>query len=322
MERLKIIKELNNVANILEDNGRISEASQITNVLIKIAQTAPTGTGTTAQNSAQPVQGQPTQTQPTPGQPAQQNQTQLTPQEIAANKEKAIQANKNYLNEMLRLREIAQYFLNQNIPTEYTYDSRGYVIKINNEEFIEPSIQELVTKINSQKKTSIGVPGLPDQNKFLDEIATNIASAAYWPDPEGDSTITKAINDNYELGYNLLGGTYYIGNRKNKSDVIDKKDINELKALFLSLGKYYKNTKTFPESIFAYQNNKNVDQDINVIILEALKKDRGAKWDYINTTFKNHPNYKDIQRGFVQEYNRRDPLKKISLDNPKSLYDA
>ena len=38
MERLKIIKELNNVANILEDNGRISEASQITNVLIKIAQ--------------------------------------------------------------------------------------------------------------------------------------------------------------------------------------------------------------------------------------------------------------------------------------------
>ena len=35
MERLKIIKELNNVANILEDNGRISEASQITNVLIK-----------------------------------------------------------------------------------------------------------------------------------------------------------------------------------------------------------------------------------------------------------------------------------------------
>ena len=38
MERLKIIKELNNVANILEENGRISEASQITNVLIKIAQ--------------------------------------------------------------------------------------------------------------------------------------------------------------------------------------------------------------------------------------------------------------------------------------------
>jgi hypothetical protein len=311
MERLKIIKELNNVANILEGNGRISEASQITNVLIKIAQQTQSGNGSTVQP-----------TQPTPGQPAAQNQTQLTPEQIAANKEKAIQSNKNYLKEMLKLRDIAQYFLNQNIQTEYTYDSRGYVIKINNEEFIQPSIQELVTNINSQKKTNISVPGQPAPNKILDEIATNIASAADWPDPVGDPSITKAINDKYLLGYNLLGGTYYIQNKTTPSDVIDSKDINVLKDIFGKLGKFYNDTKTFPNSIFENQTGKKVDQDINVIILEALKKDSGAKWAYINDNFSNHPNIKDIKRGFVQEYNRRDPIKQISLNNAKSLNEA
>jgi hypothetical protein len=312
MERLKIIKELNNVANILEGNGRISEASQITNVLIKIAQQTQAGNGSTVQP-----------TQPTPGQPAAQNQTQLTPEQIAANKEKAIQSNKNYLNEMLKLRDIAQYFLNQNIPTEYTYDSRGYVIKIVGDTFIKQKIEDLVAEINSQKKTKISVPGQPAPNKFLDEIAKNIASAADWPDPVGDPSITKAINDKYLLGYNLLGGTYYIQNKTTPSDVIDSKDINVLKDIFGKLGKFYNDTnKTFPESIFEYQTGKKVDQDINVIILEALKKDSGAKWAYINDNFKNHPNFDDIKRGFVQEYNRRDPIKQISLDNPKSLNEA
>jgi YD repeat-containing protein len=313
MERLKIIKELNNVANILEGNGRISEASQITNVLIKIAQQTESGNGSTVQP-----------TQPTPGQPAAQNQTQLTPEQIAANKEKAIQSNKNYLNEMLKLREIAQYFLNQNRRTEYTYDSRGYVIKIDDTIFIKPKIEDLVAEINSAKKTNISVPGQPAPNKFLDEIATNIASAAYWPDPEGDSSITKAINDKYLLGYNLLGGTYYIQNKTTPSDVYDNKDINVLKDIFGKLGKFYKDTnKTFPESIFEYNTtSKKKDGDINVIILEALKKDLGDKWAYINNNFSNHPNIKDIQRGFVQEYNRRDPIKQISLDNPTSLNQA
>jgi hypothetical protein len=316
MERLKIIKELNNVANILEENGRISEASQITNVLIKIAQQTQAGNGSTVQP-----------TQPTPGQPAAQNQTQLTPEQIAANKEKAIQSNKNYLNEMLKLREIAQYFLNQNIPTEYTYDSRGYVIKINNEEFIQPSIQELVTKINLQKKTNISVPGQPAPNKFLDEIATNIASAAYWPDPEGESTITKAINDNYELGYNLLGGTYYIGKKQNPIDVADEKDINKLKEVFSRLGSYYKKNNSFPKSIMEMQLSENTQGDTtfmdpNIAILEALEKPTGEKWKYLKDKYSKYYNFEAMKRGFVQEYNRRDPIIKISLDNPTSLNQA
>ena len=312
MERLKIIKELNNVANILEGNGRISEASQITNVLIKIAQQAQSGNGSTVEP-----------TQPTPGQPAAQNQTQLTPEQIAANKEKAIQSNKNYLNEMLKLREIAQYFLNQNIPTEYTYDSRGYVIKIAGDTFIKPKIEDLVAEINLKKKSNISVPGQPAPNKFLDEIATNIASAAYWPDPEGDSSITKAINDKYLLGYNLLGGTYYIQNKTTPSDVIDSKDINVLKTLFGVLGKYYKDNKnTFPDSIFNFQTGKKVDGDINEIILEALRQDKGQKWYWINGTYKNHPNIEDIKRGFVQEYKRRNPGSNISLDNTQALNQA
>jgi hypothetical protein len=314
MERLKIIKELNNVANILEGNGRISEASQITNVLIKIAQQTQAGNGSTVQ---------PTQpTQPTPGQPAAQNQTQLTPEQIAANKEKAIQSNKNYLNEMLKLRKIAQYFLNQNKPTEYTYDSRGYVIKIEGQTFIKPKIEDLVAEINSTKKTKISVPGAPDNNKYIDEIAKNIASAADWPDPVGDPSITKAINDKYLLGYNLLGGTYYIQNKTTPSDVIDSKDINVLKDIFGKLGKFYNDTnKTFPESIFEYQTGKK-EPDINEIILEALRQDSGKKWEWINKKYSNHNNIKDIQRGFVQEYNRRDPIIKISLDNPKTLNEA
>jgi hypothetical protein len=315
MERLKIIKELNNVANILEENGRISEASQITNVLIKIAQQAQSGNGSTVQL-----------TQPAPGQPATQNQTQLTPEQIAANKEQAIQSNKNYLNEMLKLRDIAQYFLNRRQPAEYTYDSRGYVLILGNQNpMIGKSIDDLIQQIK-QKYPSIEIntPSEPANNKVVDEIAKNIASAADWPDPENDPTITKAINENYLLGYNLLGGTYYIQNKKNPSDVYDNKDINVLKTLFGTLGKFYKDTKkTFPNSLFNYKTNgKKDDGDINEIILEALRQDEGKKWFWINGLYKNHPNFEDIKRGFVQEYKRRNPDSKISMDNPDDTKNA
>ena len=311
MERLKIIKELNNVANILEENGRISEASQITNVLIKIAQQTQAGNGSTVQP-----------TQPTPGQPAAQNQTQLTPEQIAANKEKAIQSNKNYLNEMLKLREIAQPFLNDGLKIEYTYDKRGYVIKIGEQSFIQPTIQQLVDEINQKKNKNIKVPGALDNNKYIDEIAKNIASAADWPDPKNDPKITEEINKEYELGYNLLAGTYYIGKITYKNDFIDKKNINDLKDVFTKLGEHYaSHNNQFPVNIYQIYGGKDPG-DINKIILEALRQDEGQKWYWINGLYKDHPNIKDIQRGFVQEYNRRDPLKQISLNNPKSLNEA
>jgi hypothetical protein len=306
MERLKIIKELNNVANILEENGRISEASQITNVLIKIAQQTGSGNGSTVQPT-QPTQGQPVQT------------PQLTAEQIKQNI-------KTRFNELIRLRSFAENYKKaapgHDFP-KYTIDESGYKFKASGFDYVASTLEELAAKILKYTDLKIAIPGIDSsKNEYADKIAQNIASAANWPDPEGGPEITKAINEKYMLGYNLLGGTYYIGNKQNPSDVIDKKDINDLKTLFLSLGKYYKDNKAFPESIYEYNTGKKVDQDINVIILEALKKDSGAKWAYINDNFKNHPNFDDIKRGFVQEYNRRDPIIKISLDNPKTLNEA
>jgi hypothetical protein len=328
MERLKIIKELNNVANILEDNGRISEASQITNVLIKIAQVAPPGTGTTAQNSTQPVQGQPTQTQPTPGQPAQQNQTQLTPQEIAANKEQAKQNNKKRFLELIQLRDVAEAYRNAlSLPVSPTYsiDQNGFKIETSSGDVIGKTIQELVENLNKKAKITLTVPSLStDKDKYAEKVAQDILSAADWPDPDGDASITKAINENYMLGYNLLAGTYYIGNKSNSTDNIDKKDINQLKPIFEQLGKYYKaNNNKFPDQIYKANKEQPFIEDPNQIIMNAFKEKVGEKWKFI-TSYKNHPNYEDIRRGFVQEHNRREPntAKHISLTNPITLNNA
>lgn len=283
MERLKIIKELNNVANILEDNGRISEASQITNVLIKIAQTAPTGTGNSIPGNA--------------GTGATGN-SQFTPAQIKQNI-------KNHYNELLQLRTLAEKLRRKNpgmYTGVYTIDFDGYKI------FTKDGTVVGKTLLDVAERTGEKVPALETgKDQILNNITENIASAANWPDPEGGPEITKAINEKYMLGYNLLGGTYYIGDKQNRSDVIDKKDINDLKTLFLSLGKYYKDTKTFPESIFEYSTGKKVDKDINVIILEALKEDFDNEMVSYIEKFDSHPNYKDIKRGFVQEYNRRKP---------------
>ena len=311
MDHVRIFKELHSLACLLEDNGKFIESSKVTNVMTRIAQVASgnSGTGNT------PVGNPPV------GNAGTGATVELTKEQLL---QKAIDYNKNYLKEMLKLRDIAQYFLNQNIQTEYTYDKSGYVIKIGGKTYTEPTIEKLVETLNSQIKSSenkIKVPGALDNNKYIDEIAKNIASAADWPDPENDPTITKAINDNYLLGYNLLGGTYYIQNKKNPSDVYDNKDINVLKDIFGKLGKFYKDTnKTFPESIFEYNTtSKKKDGDINEIILEALRQDSGAKWAYINDNFKNHPNFDDIKRGFIQEYNRRNPGSNVSLNNPDSI---
>ena len=66
------------------------------------------------------------------------------------------------------------------------------------------------------------------------------------------------------------------------------------------------------QKLFQIVFGKKVDKDINVIILEALKQDEGKKWDYINSNFKNHPNYEDIKRGFYQEYKKRNPDKQVT----------
>jgi hypothetical protein len=309
MERLKIIKELNNVANILEENGRISEASQITNVMTRIAQgAAPTGnagavntfagTGTTAGN--------------------------LTNAEL---QKKAIDWNKYYIKEMLKLRDIAQPFLNDGLKTEYTYDKRGYVIKIDEEFFIQPTIQQLVDEINQKKNKNIKVPEAPTDNKYIEEIAKNIDSAADWPDPEGEPSITKAINENYLLGYNLLGGTYYIQNKKNPSDVADERDINKLREVFTRLGSHYKKNNSFPSHIMSMQFGEHTKDDAifmdpNIAILEALEKGVGKKWKYLKDKYSKYYNFETMKLGFVQEYNRRYPANQISLDDPQSLNEA
>ena len=296
MERLKIIKELNNVANILEDNGRISEASQITNVLIKIAQgTPPVGSGNSIPGNA--------------GTGATGN-SQSTPGQIKQNI-------KNHYNELLQLRTLAEKLRSENpgmYTGVYTIDFDGYKIFTKEGTVVGKTLKEVA------ERTGEKVPALETgKDQILNNITENIASAANWPDPEGGPEITKAINEKYMLGYNLLGGTYYIGNKQNPSDVIDKKDINDLKTIFLSLGKYYKDTKTFPNSIFEYNTGSKVDKDINVIILKALDQEPGKKWSYINSNFSNHPNIDDIRRGFAQEHNRREknPAKHITERNPQ-----
>jgi hypothetical protein len=300
MDHVRIFKELHSLACLLEDNGKFIESSKITNVMTRIAQVAPAGS-------------------PTPGNPPAGN---LTKEEL---QKRSIEYNKKYFNEMLKLRDIAQYFLNKGKPTEYTIDSRGYVIKVNDKTYQKPTIEELVTEINSNEQTNLQVPEAPADNKYIEKIAKDIDSAADWPDPENDPSITKAINEKYSLGYNLLGGTYYIQDRTNAIDVADETDINKLREVFSNLGTYYKNNKSFPKSIMIIQseNTQGITfMDPNIAILEAFEKSAGEKWKYLKDKYSKYYNFEAMKRGFVQEYNRRNPKNQISLDNAQSLAQA
>lgn len=303
MERLKIIKELNNVANILEDNGRISEASQITNVLIKIAQTAPVGAGNTVQAPTQTTQGQQPQ-----GQPAQT--PQLSDGEIKQNI-------KNRFLDMLKLRSLAEAYQRKfnEYPKYFISADNKYVVKGERGTAYGATLEDVANQIG----VSIGT--IDDKKtKFAEDIAQKILNAKSWPDPQNDASITKAINEKYQLGYNLLAGTFYIGNKSNSDDNIDKKNIDDLKDVFLKLGEHYKkHNNQFPEYIYQAFGKSEPDIDVNKIILEALSRESNDKFKWLEDTYGNgkHPNYDDIKRGFIQEYNRLHPGNQITQSNPE-----
>jgi hypothetical protein len=297
MERLKIIKELNNVANILEENGRISEASQITNVLIKIAQQTQAGNGSTVQT-----------TQPTPGQPTQGQTQQLSDDQIKQNIKNA------FLN-LLKLRSLAEAYQEKfgEYPKYFISRDNKYVIEGKRGTAYGTTLEQVANQINTT------IPNVDDKKtKFAEDVAQKILNAKNWPDPQNDASITKAINENYYLGYNLLAGTYYIGSKSNSSDNIDKKNIDDLKDVFLKLGEHYKkHNNQFPANIYEAFGKSTPEIDVNQIILEVLDRKTNDKFQHLEAFYKNHPNYEDIKRGFIVEHNRRNPNNQITSSNPQ-----
>jgi hypothetical protein len=297
MERLKIIKELNNVANILEGNGRISEASQITNVLIKIAQQTQSGNGSTVQT-----------TQPTPGQPTQGQTQQLSDDQIKQNI-------KNKFLDLLKLRSLAEVYQEKynEYPKYFISRDNKYVIEGKRGTAYGTTLEQVASQIGTT------IANVDDKKtKFAEDVAQKILNAKNWPDPQNDASITKAINENYELGYNLLAGTYYIGSKSNSSDNIDKKNIDDLKDVFLKLGEHYKkHNNQFPVNIYQAFGKSTPEIDVNQIILEVLDRKTNDKFQHLEALYKNHPNYEDIKRGFIVEHNRRNPNNQITSSNPQ-----
>ena len=75
--------------------------------------------------------------------------------------------------------------------------------------------------VQNFKKMNIGFKN-PEQEagqeKYAEKVAQDILSAAFWPDPMSDPSITQKINKEYMLGYNYLAGTYYIAKISDKTD--------------------------------------------------------------------------------------------------------
>jgi hypothetical protein len=300
MDHVRIFKELHSLACLLEDNGKFIESSKITNVMTRIAQgTAPTGNAGTAGTGVTGNSQQP------------QQQQQFT-----LDQRKGLY--KTRFIEMLKLRNLAESIRQkrpQNGLPEYTIDKDGYKINTGLTTYVGKTLRELYDKFMS---------GNPDLRMVLDErgadkkqeevavkVSNDIASAELWPDPKNDPKITEEINKEYELGYNLLAGTYYIGKITNKSDFIDKKNINDLKDVFTKLGEHYaSHNNQFPVNIYQIYGDKDPG-DVNEAIIDILNHDEGSKFDYYKTKYINHPNSEEIKQGFVQEYNRRNPDKPI-----------
>ncbi len=319
MDHVRIFKELHSLACLLEDNGKFIESSQITNVMTRIAQVTPGNAGTG--NTIQGVVYNPPSSAGTATTVTTDTTPQFTPDQIKQNI-------MNRMNEMLQLRSMAEeYRKRNNLPNtpKYTIDSQGYKVFVDDQDTI---IGQNLTDLSHRLAVSVPDANTVKNDKITQKIAQDILSAKYWSDPLGDPTITKAINDNYELGYNLLAGTYYIGNKQKPSDVIDRKNINDLKQVFTTLGKYYKdNNKKFPDyvaTMYTLPPGKDAYQidDINTIIMDALKQPKGEKFSYIKDGWGDNPNFKAIVDGFIQEYKRRNPDSKISLDNAQALNQA
>ncbi len=297
MDHVRIFKELHSLACLLEDNGKFIESSQITNVMTRIAQgTAPAGTGNTINGVVY-----------NPPSSAGTGATQFTREQIRQNIKKR-------LNELLQLRTLADKLRSEgpaDFTGAYTIDADGYKIFTKDGVIIGSTLKELAGKVNKE------IPALQtEKNDYADKIAYDILSAANWEDPKGDATITKKINEVYELGYNLLAGTYYIGHKTNKSDVVDEKNINDLEIVFQKLGEYYKsNSDQFPASINVALGKSNPEIDINKIIFEILNRITPDKFEFLNKNYSNHPKFKDIKRGFIEEFNKRNPGNKIVENN-------
>jgi hypothetical protein len=316
MDHVRIFKELHSLACLLEDNGKFIESSKITNVMTRIAQVAPAGTG----NTINGVVYNPASSAGTATTATTDTTPQFTPDQIKQNI-------MNRMNEMLQLRSMAEEYRKRNrLPNtpKYTIDSQGYKVFV---DYQNPIIGQNLTDLAYRLAVSVPDANTVKNDKITEKIAQDILSAKYWPDPSGDPIVTKAINDNYELGYNLLAGTYYIGNKQNPSDVIDRKNINDLKQVFTTLGQYYKDNKKFPTNVatmYKLPPGKDAYQidDINTIIMDALAQEKGEKFSYIKTGWGDNPNFKAIVDGFIQEYNRRNPKDLISLSDTKKLNEA
>jgi hypothetical protein len=316
MDHVRIFKELHSLACLLEDNGKFIESSQITNVMTRIAQVeSPAGTGNASTGVVYTPDAGSAGTATTATTP------QFTPDQIKQNV-------MNKMNEMLQLRSMADEYRkrnNLNYTPIYTIDSQGYKIFVDGN---NPTIGQNLTELANKLAVSVPDANTVKNDKITEKIAQDILSSKYWPDPLGDSSITKAINDNYELGYNLLAGTYYIGNKQKPSDVIDRKNINDLKLVFSTLGQYYKNNgKKFPQNVatmYTLPVGKQAYQidDINKIIMDALLQPKGEKFSYIKDGWGDNPNYKALVDGFIQEHNRRNPKNLISLDKPETINQA
>ncbi len=320
MDHVRIFKELHSLACLLEDNGKFIESSQITNVMTRIAQGTPAGIGNTSNGVVYtPPSSAGTATTATTDNT--DTTPQFTPDQIKQNI-------MNRMNEMLQLRSMAEEYRKRNsLPNtpKYTIDSQGYKVFV---DYQNPIIGQNLKDLAYRLAVSVPDANTVKNDKITEKIAQDILSAKYWSDPLGDPTITKAINDNYELGYNLLAGTYYIGNKQKPSDVIDRKNINDLKQVFKTLGKYYKdNNKKFPDNVatmYTLPDGKDTYQidDINTIIMDALAQPKGEKFSYIKTGWGDNPNFKAIVDGFIQEHNRRNPKDLISLSDTKKLNEA
>ena len=256
MDHVRIFKELHSLACLLEDNGKFIESSQITNVMTRIAQVN-AGIGNTPAGTGNPTPGNP------PTGSAGTGATQFTPEQIKENI-------KNRFLDMLKLRSLAEAYQKKfnDYPKYFISRDNKYVIEGKRGTAYGTTLEQVAQQIGTT------IANVDDKKtKFAEDVAQKILNAKNWPDPQNDASITKAINENYELGYNLLAGTYYIGSKSNSSDNIDKKNIDDLKDVFLKLGEHYKkHNNQFPVNIYEAFGKSTPEIDVNQIILDALKK--------------------------------------------------
>jgi hypothetical protein len=230
------LSQINEVINSLVKKGNFKQANNLNQLFLKMAQAPAPGGPTTGAPGAPGAASAPAGTQTPPAGPATgaPNQSQKIDTDMM-----------NIIKQFDVLKKWA------NAEGRYYAYSRGNFITEDAEKkrVSAKTVGELLAPLGVEKVEILDLVG--EAKSLADAIVQQIKSANNWSGVE--KTVSDAINQKYDLGFNFEQNKYYIGDPNSTDDVVLKDSVAALESVYNSLGQYYKTNSKLPNKLSELQ---------------------------------------------------------------------